>query len=410
MLHTAARDHGWARYGDTAIQDRIELAMSLLQRRADLHAQDTNGSTAREVGMFSTTFPEIKAFFTKQGSYLGRYRLSPGVEYESPYGSCRVQLATDEQNKEEVALKIMPRTQWAEFKNEVDTLGLLQQHCEEIVGLIRVHIPEPNSPHELGKLVDTESPSEGGEFVLVMPQADRSLGDIMVKESLSLQNVEMLKVLTSQIVEGIRELHQMGVVHGDIKKANIVRKKRNNKLGMIDYDASARLAGKGRAATLLGTKALNSSVNTPPEDAPRLWRNGKVDTFNPAQLLATLTYDMWMLGVTLYELFTGTSLFQRVTDAVDKIHEDAMPLLLNWQGLTGPQFEKILPNCNSDQDRQAARDLLDWLLQRNPEDRPQTMEAVLEHRFLNPKGSLSTGNRDVRGFFLNHHQGAFCAL
>ncbi|KAF0700907.1 Aste57867_8593 [Aphanomyces stellatus] len=72
--------------------------------------------------------------------------------------------------------------------------------------------------------------------VLVMPAADRSLEDVFLKER---PDENKTKSLLSDVVLGIQMLHKQGLVHGDLKKLNVLRV--DNQLKLIDFDASVRV-------------------------------------------------------------------------------------------------------------------------------------------------------------------------
>ncbi|KAF0696831.1 Aste57867_12432 [Aphanomyces stellatus] len=90
-------------------------------------------------------------------------------------------------------------------------------------------------------------------FVVVMPAADRSLEDIFLKER---PNENKSKCLLYDVAMGLQYLHERGVVHGDLKKLNVLRVQ--NQLKLIDFDAAVPVGGG-----ILGSKV--SSGILPPE-------------------------------------------------------------------------------------------------------------------------------------------------
>ncbi|KAF0682704.1 hypothetical protein As57867_025114, partial [Aphanomyces stellatus] len=69
--------------------------------------------------------------------------------------------------------------------------------------------------------------------VVVMPAADRSLDDIYRKER---PNESERRNLLQQVAEALQYLHSKELVHGDVKKLNVVRV--DNHLKLIDLDAT----------------------------------------------------------------------------------------------------------------------------------------------------------------------------
>jgi TolB-like protein/predicted Ser/Thr protein kinase len=97
---------------------------------------------------------------------------------------------------------------------------------------------------------------------------------------------EALKIAT-QVAEGLQEAHKKGVIHRDIKSANIMMDERDQ-AKIMDFGL-ARMAGitmLTQEGTTMGTIAYIS-----PEQA----RGEEIDHRT----------DIWSLGVVLYEMFTG---------------------------------------------------------------------------------------------------------
>ncbi|KAF0682736.1 Aste57867_25165 [Aphanomyces stellatus] len=117
--------------------------------------------------------------------------------------------------KLKVAMKFMKNAD--EYKHEIDTRdGLDDTFVLSFLPTIDQAIFQANlkTLKIHGGYPMTEYP-----HVMVMPAADRSLEDIYLKERPS----ENERILRQQIAEGIKHLHQNELVHGDVKKLNVVR-------------------------------------------------------------------------------------------------------------------------------------------------------------------------------------------
>jgi len=147
--------------------------------------------------------------------------------------------------------------------------------------------------------------------------------------------------LFRQILRGLRAAHELGIIHRDMKPENI----------LVNKDGVAFITDFGIATT-----------------ADRVRRTelaGTPDYMSPEQLRCedvTPSSDLYSCGVMLYRMLSGKLPFQ--VDSVHKmieaqLHETPQPL---------PDELDLSP---------VIRDLIDWLLQKQPADRPQNAQEVL---------------------------------
>jgi len=126
-------------------------------------------------------------------------------------------------------------------------------------------------------------------------------------------------VYISQVLEGLVYLHEQGVVHRDIKGANIL----TTKEGII------KLADFG-VATKFGDESAAVVAGTPYWMAPEIIElNG-----------STTASDIWSVGCTVIELLTGDppyydlgpmpALFRIVQDDYPPLPEGMSPALKDW--------------------------------------------------------------------------------
>jgi NIMA (never in mitosis gene a)-related kinase len=87
-----------------------------------------------------------------------------------------------------------------------------------------------------------------------------------------------------QIVEGLRALHAAGVVHRDLKSANI----------LVAAPDLAKIADLGVSTVLRTNELARTQIGTPLYLAPEVWRKRPYDH----------KCDMWAVGILLYEMMT----------------------------------------------------------------------------------------------------------
>lgn len=170
--------------------------------------------------------------------------------------------------------------------------------------------------------------------------------------------------LGRQIAEGLHAAHEKEIIHRDLKTENV----------LVDGDGRARILDFGLAKHLF----REESGGTLTQDGMMV---GTCRTMSPEQALGEPVdprSDLFSLGVLLYEALTGTSPFTAPTplETVALVISQPHPPILG----RNPRIPRQLG------------ELVDALLSKSPEDRPQSAEEVL-HRLDEIPESLSWKTR-----------------
>ncbi|KAF0719424.1 Aste57867_1057 [Aphanomyces stellatus] len=252
-------------------------------------------------------------------------------------------------SKLKVALKFMRRN--VEYDREVKTRGFLTK-SSHVLGLLPAEKQDVFKEHVKTLTINDDLHMSGYPNVLAMPAADRSLEDIYAKE---LPKDTKIKDYLFEVAEAISQLHDMGIIHGDIKSTNILRVA--NRLKLIDLDAAARMGKEP-----LGSKF--SSGVLPPEMFYKLQHDADVAVYQaywddeahdtkcwnklkpkdgyvvrahhpdhaaalPYSLVqATPAVDMWAFGCLMYRMLCGEELVH--TDINHDVVSNQMKIAASW--------------------------------------------------------------------------------
>ncbi|KAJ5114570.1 hypothetical protein NUU61_000329 [Penicillium alfredii] len=251
------------------------------------------------------------------------------------------------------AAKVFEKRPGESQKTQTDSL---QQEIALLMGV--------NHPNLLC-LKDTFDESDGAYLILELAPEGELFNLIVSKQKLS--EAETRHVFR-QLFEGLKYLHDRGIVHRDIKPENILvaNKKLNVKLG--DFGLAKIIGEDSFTTTLCGT---------PSYVAPEILQETRRRRYTKA-------VDVWSLGVVLYICLCGFPPFS------DELYTPQNPYTLAQQIKMG-HFDYPSPYWDSVGD--PALDLIDRMLTVNV-DKRITVDECLDHPWLTEKYPSMTDSTD----------------
>jgi hypothetical protein len=269
---------------------------------------------------------------------LGRYRplrpLGSG-------GSASVWLARDEKTGLEVALKIVPRE---------GRIGARAEREAEVAA--RLRHPTCLRAYAYGR-------ERGHVYIAYEYAPGRTFREVQRAKELS--DADAVEAC-AQLLDGLAHAHGRGVVHRDVKPANV----------LVGAGGSVKLLDYGLAAF------AEADTLTAAGDVP-----GTLAYISPERLAGeqgTAAADVWAVGVMLWEALAGVHPFWR-------------PSLLE----TGRAIEDGAPPLRTKRPDlpRALLDAVDRMLAHDPRKRPRAAELAVELRQVGPKGPAARASNTV---------------
>jgi tetratricopeptide (TPR) repeat protein len=221
--------------------------------------------------------------------------------------------AEDIRLKRFVALKFLP----PELTRDAAAKGRFEQEARTASALDH---PNVCTIHEIDETAD------GQVFICMAFYDGESLKSRLARGPLSIE--ETLNIVI-QVAEGMKQAHEHGIVHRDVKPANV----------MLTVDGIPKIVDFG-IATLVGRSRAG--------DADEI--AGTVSYMSPEQARGDSLdqrTDIWSLGVTMYEMLTGRLPFiaegeQPLLEAI--VHQEPPPLESLRTGVPAP-LAAIVARC-----------------------------------------------------------------
>jgi len=242
-------------------------------------------------GSLTKTLETPAHILSKESILAGKYRILDEI---GRGGMGIVYKAEDIKLKRTVALKFLP-------PHLMNSAELKERFIIEAQAAAALSHPNICVIHEVEEA--------GGQSYIAMEYVEgETLRDKIKRGPLAAEDA---LEITGQIAAGLGEAHKKGIIHRDIKSANVMVTEKGQ-AKVMDFGLAKLRAGSSltKSQTTLGTVAYMS-----PEQA----RGDEVDQRT----------DIWSLGVVLYEVLTGELPFKGDRDVsiiYSIIHEEPKPL------------------------------------------------------------------------------------
>jgi serine/threonine protein kinase len=249
---------------------------------------------------------------TRIGRYEVRERIGAG-------GMARVYKAWDTNLEREVAVKIM-------YEHLAEDATFKQRFEREAKAVAALNHPN------IMQIYDFDSFMRDGEMVFYMVMAfipGQSLKAVLEKREAKDERLpdEQILAIMSDILMALGYAHERGMIHRDVKPANIMFDERGKAI-LTDFGI-ARLAQGGNRLT-----RESSTVGTPAYMSPEQAVGGEVDARG----------DLYSAGIMLYEMLTGKTPFadDGSLSVLLKHLNEPVPMLSSVSAINNPALETVL--------------------------------------------------------------------
>jgi len=234
------------------------------------------------------------------GTRLGPYEVLGAI---GAGGMGEVYKARDTRLNRDVALKILPEA----LSNDPDRLMRFEREAQALAAL---NHPNIGQVYDVGRQTDA---APGALFIVMEFVEGDDLSARMARGPIPLD--EALPI-ARQIADGLEAAHEAGVIHRDLKPANI-RIRADGSVKLLDFGLAKALDPDGGRPDGVGrNEGPSSRQDQPTVTSPAMTAMGIIlgtaAYMSPEQAKGSPVdkrADVWAFGVVLYEMLTGTRLF-----------------------------------------------------------------------------------------------------
>src|SRR6187549_3676051 len=270
------------------------------------------------------------------GSVIGSYEILDAI---GAGGMGEVYRALDTTLRREVAIKVLPEA----FAGDAERLSRFEREARLLAAL--------NHP-AIATIHGMEH--DGGRIFIVMELVDgEDLGAHMGDGALSVP--ESLRI-ARQIAEALEAAHARGVIHCDLKPANVALT-RDGRVKLLDFGLARAFAPERASTDMSRSPTLTADL----EPAGNVF--GTISYMSPEQARGReidKRTDIWAFGCVLYEMLTGRKAFtgESLTDTLAHVIEREP----DWRVVpdTTPEvIRRLLERCLRKDVRRRLRDIAD---------------------------------------------------
>ena len=187
----------------TSILDRYSNRINVL-----MSIKDEIGRRAIDVAT-----PKCKIAILERSYLFRRYEIRDGPA-EHVSATCVVRIGKDHKDGgRNVALKFICNRD--HFVREKAVRHNCNFDDKYVVSTLRFY----DGDDEKDKLFGEEAERKGYyRYCLVMPAAERNLGNVLVHEHIAGRDWDMLRLISKQLIEALNHVHEKGYIHGDVKR------------------------------------------------------------------------------------------------------------------------------------------------------------------------------------------------